>query len=595
MFPIRWPSPAWVVLACSVTLAAWCPGCRCDKSPPPAQPSAADAAQKALKELEAVKRSHQQAWAAAAKPDRAQAAQAAERAAQGADRARRAAEEARRRGGGAAAPPFARQAQAAADQAAIYARDAQTAVQAAENLQAATGILAQARGAAQGTDQALAEARAGCADVAAAADAVEKAAQGGNQQDAAAALQRARSAYNRVSAAVTRSQTSLEAAKAANGQMAQTREDASSWRKSVGNKPERLAADRAFAAASEATDRQVGQAHQKHLESQQELVQAGQHLARAQTASGTPQPEPFCKEASLRARAAADLAAFYARLAGKDAHTRAMAGGGGLSPGRCRQMASQYAQIAGQWAKMANQVWNSARKGSMPSEAVASAGAFAQKARTQAERAAAAASAQGGASGMAQESPATEVAGSSTVRTPGRPTSILQLRDIPKPPPPPPKRLTPSRPRGVVAPQREPERQITVFGQWREVKPAFEPGKADFLPGGYTSSLFTFRGDGVLEVRRTFGKDEALQQTWRIGYSWNEDKSVLILGKDPNRRPPASSMKGFQAGVAVVQPPEQTLPLTLRCLRNKDGSIRLGGKRYIPVKGPPDEMAPPGD
>jgi hypothetical protein len=100
-----------------------------------------------------------------------------------------------------------------------------------------------------------------------------------------------------------------------------------------------------------------------------------------------------------------------------------------------------------------------------------------------------------------------------------------------------------------------------------------------------------FRYDGLLEVHRTFGKDEAFQQTWRVGYEWDKDKSILTLGSEPKRRPPPESLKGFTLGDAdaTVQAASQPLPLALPCVRLDKGWLRIGDKVYEPA---PEQPAP---
>ena len=109
---------------------------------------------------------------------------------------------------------------------------------------------------------------------------------------------------------------------------------------------------------------------------------------------------------------------------------------------------------------------------------------------------------------------------------------------------------------------------------------------ADFLPGGYVSNEFLFRADGILEVRRTFGEDEEISQTWRVGYEWNEDATVLTLGSDPKTRPSGVTLRGFTLGDAGISSPPATqkLPAELRRVRMENNRMQLGRKVYRLLK-----------
>ena len=158
---------------------------------------------------------------------------------------------------------------------------------------------------------------------------------------------------------------------------------------------------------------------------------------------------------------------------------------------------------------------------------------------------------------------------------PRRPSAVA-FADIPDLPVPP--LDTRARPEGVVrAPKGEPEKPAEVRGGWHQVD---KDHGSDFLPGGYESSTFLFRPEGIVEVQRIFGKGGAISQTWRIGYEWNKDKSVLTLGRDPGLRPAPQSLQGFSAGDVVVRAPVRSFPIALHCVRSKDGTVRLGDKVY---------------
>ena len=167
-----------------------------------------------------------------------------------------------------------------------------------------------------------------------------------------------------------------------------------------------------------------------------------------------------------------------------------------------------------------------------------------------------------------------------------RPSKVApgQIPNLPPAPPP----TTRAKPEGIVRPPTEPPPPVEVRGRWRQVEGGSGP---DFLPGGYLNSVWVFRYNGLLEVRRTFGKDESFQQTWRVGYEWDKDKNTLTVGSDAKRRPPPESLKGFTLGDAdvTVQAASQPLPMALPCVRREKGRLRIGDKVYEPV---PEQPAP---
>jgi hypothetical protein len=111
------------------------------------------------------------------------------------------------------------------------------------------------------------------------------------------------------------------------------------------------------------------------------------------------------------------------------------------------------------------------------------------------------------------------------------------------------------------------------------------------MPGGYKTSTFIFRVDGILEVRRTFGNQGALVQTWRISYDWNEGRTEVLLGKDPKLRPPAASLKGYvnkELGI-FMKAPTQRLPIILTRTDLPEDRLRLGKKTYRLLGKPRDK------
>ena len=165
---------------------------------------------------------------------------------------------------------------------------------------------------------------------------------------------------------------------------------------------------------------------------------------------------------------------------------------------------------------------------------------------------------------------------------PPRRSSSVDLAEIPDLPAPPPAD-TRARPEGVVrAPKGKPHEPAAVRGRWRQDD---DNNRPDFLPGGYESSTLIFRPDGILEVQRAFGENGAILQTWRVGYDWSKDKSVLTLGRDPEFRPPPQSLRGFKVGKAAIRAATESFPVALRCSRRKDGSILLDGRAYVRLSG----------
>ena len=152
-----------------------------------------------------------------------------------------------------------------------------------------------------------------------------------------------------------------------------------------------------------------------------------------------------------------------------------------------------------------------------------------------------------------------------------RPADIPSLPARPKPRP---------APRGLAMPTSRPAGgQAAPVGRWRQVLGA---NAADFLPGGYAGSVLVFRGDGVLEVTRSFGSKGELSQTWRISYAWGEGRRSLVLGADPKKRPSPASLKPLtieEMGIRT-QPPTTAFPVTVPCSRTKDGRLVIASKTY---------------
>lgn len=144
-----------------------------------------------------------------------------------------------------------------------------------------------------------------------------------------------------------------------------------------------------------------------------------------------------------------------------------------------------------------------------------------------------------------------------------------------------------SLPEGAVTPSDKgnEEKEIAVVGRWRQVSGDTSP---DFLPGGYSSSILAFRVDGMLEVTRTFGKQQLLKLTWCVGYTVDKEKRTISLGRDPNARPSGDSLKGFSlpsAGVRATDA-QSKLPLNIRCKRLSQDRMQIGPKLYVPAKKP---------
>lgn len=159
---------------------------------------------------------------------------------------------------------------------------------------------------------------------------------------------------------------------------------------------------------------------------------------------------------------------------------------------------------------------------------------------------------------------------------------MINVPQLPTPPPLPPAEDV-SSVEGTVVPEDAAPAQESITGVWRQVGGS---GAADFLPGGYVASEFTFLADGTVRIRRTFDEDGDVVMTWRVSYEWNEDQSELTIGSDADSRPDPASLKGFtiQESNVHATPATQDLPCTFTCVRSDDGQIRLDGKTYAPAE-----------
>jgi len=135
-----------------------------------------------------------------------------------------------------------------------------------------------------------------------------------------------------------------------------------------------------------------------------------------------------------------------------------------------------------------------------------------------------------------------------------------------------------SRPLGAVVPAtRLAAAASPVRGDWRQASPQRDAG---VLAGGYDQSELMSRADGILEVRRTFGKKGEITQVWRVEHEWVVQDKDLLLGDDEKLRPPASSLRGVairEAGM-VSEAARDTFPVRLRCERISERRTRLGEK-----------------
>ncbi len=104
---------------------------------------------------------------------------------------------------------------------------------------------------------------------------------------------------------------------------------------------------------------------------------------------------------------------------------------------------------------------------------------------------------------------------------------------------------------------------------------------ADFLPGGYVDCTLHLYDD-MLEVRRAFGRGQAVSITWRMKYQWNDDHTGLLIGTDAKKRPPPAALAGFtltDIGV-TVSPAKDSFPLELPYEELSRGRVRIGRKLY---------------
>ena len=148
---------------------------------------------------------------------------------------------------------------------------------------------------------------------------------------------------------------------------------------------------------------------------------------------------------------------------------------------------------------------------------------------------------------------------------------------IPKLPPMPVFR---SKPRGALIPENtlvlQPSKTASRFRQ------ICDNHKPDFLPGGYSGSEFRLRVDDILEVRRTFGEKGCISLTWRMSYRWNKNRTCLLIGEEPESRPPSAALVGFAVRSMNVNalPAADSMPVELAYEELPNGTVRLGGKLY---------------
>jgi hypothetical protein len=156
----------------------------------------------------------------------------------------------------------------------------------------------------------------------------------------------------------------------------------------------------------------------------------------------------------------------------------------------------------------------------------------------------------------------------------------IDITKLPKLPKLPPRKTSP---KGIITPTAPKAAVPRIKGRWLQ---ASGSKGSDFLPGGYRTSRFVFREDGILEVRRTFDDEGNVSVAWCVGYKWNKDNSMITIGGDEADRPLKTSLKGFEiedSGVKALDAVD-SLPVILKCTRLKDGKIRLGGRIYRSAK-----------
>ena len=116
-------------------------------------------------------------------------------------------------------------------------------------------------------------------------------------------------------------------------------------------------------------------------------------------------------------------------------------------------------------------------------------------------------------------------------------------------------------------------------GKWIQTEGGNGP---DFLPGNYSISELDFKVNGLLEVKRTFGKNNEIVVQWRVGYEWNNEKSVLTLGKNSNKRPSSSSLRSFSISEFDISAKSAVLPFPaiINVKRIDENQLQIGSKIY---------------
>ncbi len=162
--------------------------------------------------------------------------------------------------------------------------------------------------------------------------------------------------------------------------------------------------------------------------------------------------------------------------------------------------------------------------------------------------------------------------------------SDVDLAEIPSMPVPP--RIV-SLPKGFFELEKiEEESSInehvpTLNGNWEQVSGSTD---ADFLPGSYLTNKLTFKSRDVLEIRRSFGKEDAIVITWRLKYQLDKKNYELVIRSDGNQKLLKKSQSGLKGLGVEIEAARQSMPAILQYELLKDGRIIINDKIYKPIK-----------
>jgi hypothetical protein len=125
------------------------------------------------------------------------------------------------------------------------------------------------------------------------------------------------------------------------------------------------------------------------------------------------------------------------------------------------------------------------------------------------------------------------------------------------------------------------EHVATIKGSWLQVSGG---NKADFLPGGYLTNVLTFKSRDILQIRRTFGKEEVIKIVWRLKYRQNKENTEFVIESDGKQELLKRSHRGIKELGVDVEAARQSIPATFQYELLKDGRIIINDKIYQPIK-----------